>query len=461
MRATASTPGDTSAAHAVSGAGAGHTGGPASSPPPAAATTTRGDAAVPRLHFDRPEHIRGVYVNAWAAGSKRRVDDLLALAARTEINTFVIDIKDATGYVSHASEVPLAVESGATGKIRIRDLPGLLARLKKAGIYPIARIVVIKDPILAKARPDLAIQDTAGGVWADDKGFIWLNPYNHKVWDYAVDLAKEVVGYGFPEIQWDYVRFPDAPDSVLARATFPGRNGRTEPQAIRGFLEYSREQLGKMGVRVTADVFGVTASASRDVGIGQVWTSFIDAVDVALPMVYPSHYWEGSFGFKRPNAYPYEVVRHALSDALRQSSEVKGAGKTRPWLQDFTLGKPPYGAPEVRAEIQATYDVGIHDWVLWNAGSRYTESALEPVGGFKREPMIRVAGKIVPVSKRFEMLEKEAEDTVKAHESTGAKADTAKRAGAVKDSLGNAGGTEKEPRSTAGKGGAGATIRRR
>ena len=89
-------------------------------------------------------------------------------------------------------------------------------------------------------------------------------------------------------------------------------------------------------------------------GIGQVWESFIDVVDVALPMVYPSHYWQGSFGFQTPNAYPYEVVRQALEDALRRSEMVQGAGTTRPWLQDFTLGKPPYGAPEVRAQIQAT-----------------------------------------------------------------------------------------------------------
>ncbi len=389
----------------------------------AALSQPTASAPEPKLHFDRPEHIRGLYLNAWTAGSTRRVDELLALAKRTEINTFVIDIKDASGYVSYDSKVPLAVESGATGEIRIRDLPGLLERLKKADIYPIARIVVIKDPILTEARPDLAVQDTDGGVWVDDKGFVWLNPYNHKVWDYAVDLAKEVAGYGFPEIQWDYVRFPDAPDSVLARATYPESDGRSRAEAIHGFLEYSREQLGKMGVRVTADVFGVTASATRDVGIGQVWTQFINAVDVALPMVYPSHYWQGSFGFKNPNAYPYEVVRHALSDALRQSSEVKGAGKTRPWLQDFTLGKPAYGAPEVRAEIQAVYDVGIHDWILWNAGSRYTESALEPVGGFKEEPMIRVAGKVVPVSERFQVLGEKAAGNTKAP-----RADTTSRA---------------------------------
>ncbi len=376
-----------------------------------AAPPSDGDSDVssePPLHFEQPEHVRGLYLSAWVAGSSRRLDGLLTLARRTEINTFVIDIKDASGYVSHRTRVPLALEAGADDDVRIRDLHGLLVKLKQAGIYPIARIVVIKDPVLAKFRPDLAVQDTAGGAWVDDKGIVWLNLFNEEVWKYHVALAKEVASYGFPEIQWDYVRFPDAPKAELARAVFPDSAGFSKPEAIRDFLQYSRKELAKEGVRVTADVFGVTTSASRDVGIGQVWKSFIDAVDVAMPMVYPSHYWEGSFGFEQPNAYPYQVVRHALRDALRQSSEVKGAGATRPWLQDFTLGKPPYGPPEVRAEIQATYDAGIQDWILWNPAGHYTEGALQPAGGFPTEPDIRVGGLIVPVSQRFGVLGEDA-----------------------------------------------------
>jgi len=394
---------------------------PAATAPSAAAggTDTRpaaveeGDAEPP--HFDRPEHIRGIYLNAWAAGSRRRVDQLVALAGRTEINTFVIDIKDASGYVSHRTSVPLAREIGATGEIRIANLPALLRRLKAEGIYPIARIVIVKDPLLTAAHPEMAVQTVDGGVFKDKKGIIWLNPYDRRVWEYHVALAREVIGMGFPEIQWDYVRFPDIPAAEKELVAYPGAGDMTRPDAIRSFLEYSRDELSKDGVRVTADVFGVTASASRDVGIGQVWESFIGAVDVALPMVYPSHYWEGSFGYRTPNAYPYEIVRRALGDALRRSRTVDGAGATRPWLQDFTLGKPAYTAAEVRAQIQAVYDSGIDEWILWNPGSHYTEEALEPDGGFTEEPSIRIADRIVPVSRRMAVL-----DSVRA-----AKADSA------------------------------------
>ena len=377
----------------------------ASATDPATADLDPAPAARTYFHFTRPEHIRGLYVNAWSAGSRRRLAALIELAQRTEINTFVIDIKDASGYVSHRTEVPFAHETGANRDVRIPSLARTLERLEEAGIYPIARIVIVKDPVLAAARPDLAVQDTAGGAWVDNKGIVWLNPYNREVWDYHIDLAREVAAMGVPEIQWDYVRFPDAPASVLARAHFPGRDGQPKTAAIRDFLAYSREELSAMFVRVTADVFGVTTSATHDVGIGQVWESFIDVVDVALPMVYPSHYWAGAFGFDRPNAYPYEIVRTALDDAMRRSALMEDAGTTRPWLQDFTLGEPRYGAPEVRAQIQAAYDVGIDEWVLWNPGSRYTEAALEPAGGFASEPFMRIANEIIPVSRRFELFD--------------------------------------------------------
>lgn len=357
------------------------------------------------VRFPHPDHVRGLYVNAWAAGSRTRLAGLLEIAARTEINTFVIDIKDATGYISHATELAAAHEIGATEEIRIRDLPGVLDRLEQAGIYPIARIVVVKDPLLSAARPELAVQDTAGGVWVDSKGIVWLNPYSTEVWQYHVALAREVALLGFPEIQWDYVRFPDAPASDHARSTYPGADGQSKPDAIRAFLQYTRDELADLDVEVTADVFGITTTASRDVGVGQVWESFIDVVDVALPMVYPSHYQPGSSGFDSPNAHPYEIVRRALGDALRRSALVDGAGMTRPWLQDFSLGEPKYGAPEVRAQIQAAYDAGVEQWILWNPGSSYTQDALEPAGGFTTEPLMRLANEIIAVSRRYELLD--------------------------------------------------------
>ncbi len=386
---------------------------------PAPTARTGGGSSVPRLvlpeeplEFMRPDAVKGVYVNAWAAGSTARSQALIDLATRTEVNTFVIDIKDASGYVSYPTEVMTAREVGADQEIRIRDLMGLLERLQVAGIYPIARIVIVKDPLLIHARPEWAVQDTAGGVWVDSKGFVWSNLHDQRVWDYHIELAKEAAAIGFPEIQWDYVRFADAPQEDLDRAVFPGAEGRRRRDAVEAFLRYARAELEDSGVAMTMDVFGATTSAQSDVGIGQYWEAFIGSVDVALPMVYPSHYWVGSFGIQDPNGHPYEIVRAALVSGLQRSRAVEGAGVTRPWLQDFTLGAPRYEAPEVRAQIQATYDAGIDEWLLWNPSSRYTESALEPSDGYPEgmEPVMRVGGRIVPLSERFAAMEAEAEE---------------------------------------------------
>ena len=368
------------------------------------------EAAGERPRFVRPDSIKGLYVNAWAAGSTRRMNALLELARETEVNTFVLDIKDVTGHISHRSKVPLAQESGALNELRIRDLSGVLRRLESEGIYPIARIVIVKDSVLAHARPELAIQDTAGGLWYDSKGVTWLNLHQRGVWEHHVDLAEEVARMGFPEVQWDYVRFPDSRPSDMARAHFPGGESEARTDAVRGFLEYAGERLDALDldVHMTADIFGVATSFPRVAGIGQEWEKILDRVDAAHPMIYPSHYGAGSHGFDQPNAYPYEIVLAALEYARRRNEAMEVAGDVRPWLQDFTMGSPRYEAPEVRAQIQATYDAGYSGWILWNPSTRYSEDALRPAEGFADEPLVRVAGEIVPVSERRAAIERVA-----------------------------------------------------
>jgi hypothetical protein len=135
-----------------------------------------------------------------------------------------------------------------------------------------------------------------------------------------------------------------------------------------------------LGVPVTFDVFGLTASVTNgDLGIGQVWEDFTDVADVLLPMVYPSHYTSGSFGFLSPNANPYGVVHYALSDALART-RLPNTTQIRPYLQAFTLGRrlPRYSPLEIRDQIRAAQDVGIESWVLWNPRSVYQRAALPP-----------------------------------------------------------------------------------
>jgi hypothetical protein len=327
-----------------------------------------------------PEHVRGLYVNRWAAIGKR-VWELIALAQRTEVNALVVDVKDDRGFVLYHSRVPLAHAIGADTNqpMAASRVRAMLDSMRVHNIYPIARIVVAKDPLLATARPEWAIRSKADTTkpWHDKNGRPWLDAHQWGVWQYAVDLAQEAVDLGFSEVQFDYVRFPD--DKALTReAAFPLAQGRLRAQVIREQLGRARMALKSSGAPVTADVFGLTATDTTDMGIGQRWEMFVNQVDVVLPMAYPSHYAPGTYGLSHPNAHPYTVIDKTLKDARRRSAGVAGAAPVRPWYQDFTLGPPHYGASQVRAQIQAGYDNGVFSWILWNPGSRYNVGALKP-----------------------------------------------------------------------------------
>lgn len=333
--------------------------------------------------------MRALYVNAWAAGSRSRMAELLRIADATEINSFIIDIKESDTFLSYDSTaIPMAREIGANLRPATKWLPALVDTLNAHGIYSVARIVVFKDRMLAEKKPDLAIRHVNGGLWRDRKGGAWVNPYDKRVWDYNIAIAKEALAMGFSELQWDYVRFPDVTDAMRATMSYPGSNGRTRATNIRDFILYSKAQLREFNVPVTADVFGLVTHAEGDVDIGQHWETVIAAADAVLPMVYPSHYSTGHYGFVKPHAVPYQLIRVALTDAvqrtefLRDSAKVT-VGEIRPWLEAMSIRGMTYGSPEVRAQIQATYDAGLKSWALWNPGSKYAEfeGALRPSSG--------------------------------------------------------------------------------
>ena len=325
---------------------------------------------VPPL-LDPPKPLRAIYVNAWAFGG-RRFDELVRLADTTEINAFVIDVKDDTGYLTYRSAVPTAIEIGANDQHRTHDTERRLRTLIAHGIHPIARIVVAKDPLLAARKPAWSVQHTGGGLWRDRLGFAWVDAFNDSVWIYASQLAEEAVRMGFAEIQYDYVRFPDEPAGRMATARFMARDsGMTKRQGVAHGLRLLRDRTKRLDVPFTIDVFGLTTSATGDMGIGQYWEDLVTTADVVLPMVYPSHYYRGVYNVSRPNNEPYLMVRRALEDGLKRSGPLGKTAEIRPYLQAFTLGPPRYSPTEVRAQMRAAQDLGIESWVLWNPRSAY------------------------------------------------------------------------------------------
>jgi hypothetical protein len=322
--------------------------------------------------------MRALYVNAWAFGGKR-FHELVRLADRTEINAFVVDVKDDTGYLTYRSEVPTAIAIGANQELRARDTRERLRIMREHGIFPIARIVVAKDPLLATRKPEWSVKHVDGGLWRDRLDFAWVDAFNDSVWVYAAELAAEAVRMGFAEVQYDYVRFPDEPESKLASALFPGRRpGETKRQGVTRNLRLLRERTRPLGVPFTIDVFGLTTSARGDMGIGQYWEDLVTTADVVLPMVSPSHYVRGVYNLKHPNSEPYQVIRRAMQDALRRSAPLGATAEIRPYLQAFTLGAPRYTPAMVREQIRAAEELGLDSWVLWNPRSAYDPAIFRP-----------------------------------------------------------------------------------
>jgi len=306
---------------------------------------------------------------------------VIDLARTTELNAVVIDIKDFSGEVAYETDVSEVKEYGAE-RLKIRNIEALIKRLHEANIYVIARVTVFQDPILARARPDLAVQSIAQeGIWADHKGLGWVDPASEEAWNYTVAIARDAASRGFDEINFDYVRFPS--DGNLQDMRFPVWDEQTLQRAvIREFFSYLRERLDD--VVISVDLFGLTTSSRDDLGIGQVIEDALEYFDYVYPMVYPSHYAMGYRGYRKPAEYPYEVVHFSMAtaqtrlDALKLANSGREFAKLRPWLQDFDLGAR-YDPLMVQSQVQAAKDALLEEYsgfLLWAPTNWYTVGVL-------------------------------------------------------------------------------------
>lgn len=316
------------------------------------------------------EPVRGLYCSGWAAGSPKLFNSIVDVIDKTDLNAIVIDIKGDNGRLSYQSSVPLS-RKYRTGQAKIGDIGKVMAVLKEKGIFPIARIVAFKDPVIAAAKPEWAVRDTRGGIWTDDKGMAWVDPYNRQYWDYLIDLAREAIELGFEEIQFDYVRFTS--DGNISTCVYPFNTRVPHEDLIAEFLRYARERLAAHGKPIAADIFGLSTSLANDIGIGQKFEKVAAAVDVVCPMVYPSHYGPGNFGLDDPDLHPYTTVFNGVSDGVRRLRQMGSQTIMRPWLQAFSLNNP-YKREQLQAQIKAVQDAGATEWLFWNPRCHYKVS---------------------------------------------------------------------------------------
>ena len=354
------------------------------------AASTKADTLA-KSFADDSQIVRALYVNRWASQSPKRMHELIAIADSTEINAFVIDMKDEFGLNFESADSIVKRNAGNAGKVP--HLKEMLDTLHAHHILTIARMVTFKDSVAARNNPEQVIRKPDGTPWRDKKGLTWVDPYNHSIWEYNMRVAVELAKIGFGEVQFDYIRFPE-PYKSLPPQVFKDANGVTKAHALGEFFKAACRRVHAAGARCTADIFGLVTTVPGALEIGQQWEELAPHSDVLLPMVYPSHYPRGSFGVEKPNAEPYKIIYAAIHRAHERDLKigVNAGNHVRPWLQAFSLKgmTPKYGAPELLEQKRAVYDAGYDGWVLWSPGSVYEPflGALEKKEVSRKKPFV-------------------------------------------------------------------------
>ena len=320
--------------------------------------------------------VRGIYITDNTAGSER-MEEILNSMKNTELNAVVIDIKNDQGRISYRMNNPKVKETGADLNI-ISDMPALLDRCHKQGLYVIARLVCFRDPYIGTKHPEWMNQKSDGSLFVDNNGLNWVNPYQKDYWEYIASVADSCADDGFDEIQLDYVRF--CTEKGMQDVVYPEEAQSDKTKIITEFVRFMADRMAKKEVFFSADVFGTIIGSYVDtMSVGQDYPVMAESVDYMCPMIYPSHYGSGNFGIAYPDTEPYKTIQGALSSSRKALSlETENSAyqaSIRPWLQGFTASYLehyiPYGKEEIRAEIQAVYDCGYDEWLIWNASNNY------------------------------------------------------------------------------------------
>ncbi len=325
-----------------------------------------------------PSVIKGVYFP-----SKRMKDykKFIQQIKDTDVNSVVIDVKRDNGTLSFYTDNKDLQDKGVIpDEPAIENIDELMAELYMNGIYPIARVVAFKDNKVPIKEPERAVKDAEGNVYKTANGDTWLDPYNRDNWDYILEICDEAIDVGFKEIQFDYVRFHES----MKDGKIQVQDGKTKTEIIVEFTKYAAEHLHAKGINVSADVFGTVVISDIDAEIvGQDFVEMSKYLDYISPMIYPSHYGNGTFGIPYPHTEPYTVINKTLSigeNKLANLGDIKHA-ELRPWMQDFTISSQEpytaYDARKIRLQIQGANDAGVNEWLFWNAAGNYTTDGLK------------------------------------------------------------------------------------
>ena len=302
--------------------------------------------------------IKGIYLSGYHLLIEEKIKPIKEIVNNTVVNTIVLDVKTDNGHLMYDSQIDSVAE---LKNERIKYDSSTLRELQnELDIYLIGRVVAFQDPIFSRKYIESAIIDSKTNSPYSQNGQYFLDPSDKKSRDYVLNIALEACLLGFDEIQFDYIRYPDT--SYQGLIYDEDSNSETRTKNINSFLLEATEALHDIGCLASADIFGYVLNAKNDNGIGQYLETIVESVDFISPMVYPSHYSRGSFGYNYPNSHPYEVVTAALNQGLSRGINEE---QLRPFLQGFW-----HSSEDVALNIKAAEDKGL-DWIIWNNSSVY------------------------------------------------------------------------------------------
>ena len=319
------------------------------------------------------------------------IDKFISIVEENGLNSVVIDMKDDYGLLRYRSENDAVLAKAKESAYSI-DVERFISKFKEKNIYLIARIVTFKDRNLSRyGNGKYAVWDSSlNKPWTGIRGYEdvkneetgevvekqtvyydenWVDPYSSEVWEYNVDIAKELVEKGFDEIQFDYIRFPT--DGLnLNKAKFRWKTeGMSKESALMSFLAYARENINApLGI----DVYGANGWYRIGSRTGQDVEMLANYVDVICPMFYPSHFENYFLDYEPKNERPYRIYYYGT---YRNTIIAKNRILVRPWVQAFKLGvkydRTYYGKDYVQQEIFGIRDSVDSGYMYWNNLGNY------------------------------------------------------------------------------------------
>ena len=318
------------------------------------------------------EPVRAIYLGPPTISLDRQSQIINNLIKGTEVNAVVLDTKVGREFLDDRHKA-------------------VIRRFRENGIFVVCRMVIFQDSHYAGLHPKLAIKRRDGNFWWSGKKKwkrYWIDPAAEIFWAHNIDIALRSIEAGCGELNFDYIRFPS--DGDMKNMVYPYWSSQVSKYDVleKFFAKLSdRIRTHYPDVPISADIFGYVHINGAEEGVGQRLISMAKYFDIIAPMLYPSHFGCGAFGFADPNSHPYTVYRESL---IKGSSILTKAGlakETRPWLQGFSIvniygcGKRVEYSPDVfKKQIEALDAMGIKSWMVWNPRFDYPAGYFESRG---------------------------------------------------------------------------------